>query len=127
MAGADLEKKYEEYVNLPGDREARLRQMGYTIQHPLPDTEVDSLEAFRSLVLHLESTRECGEKMGSSDLAAALRLFYKTYLGRKDILHLLKTGESPLTEEEIQDAMRMMPVDADGGMLVDDLVEFLYK
>ena len=68
-----------------------------------------------------------GEKMNAADLSAALELCYKTYLKRKDILHLLKIGDSPLTEDEIQDALRLMPIDADGGILVDDLIEFMYK
>lgn len=127
MTAVDLEKRYEEYQNLPGDAEARLRQMGYTVSHPLPGSEVDSFEAFQSLVLHLEFARRGGEKMNATDLSAALKLCYKTYLKRKDILHLLKIGDSPLTEDEIQDALRLMPIDADGGILVDDLIEFMYK
>ncbi|KAI5172702.1 hypothetical protein PAEPH01_1792 [Pancytospora epiphaga] len=124
---ADLERRYEEYSGLPGDTESRLLKMGYEITTQLPSIEIDSIDAFKTVIMHIEFSKRCNEKMTIDEMTEALKLFYKTYMKKKDLLHLLKMGNSPFTEEEIQDAMKIMPIDVDGGILIDDLAGFMYK
>jgi len=61
------------------------------------------------------------------ELRADLQRCYKTYLKHSDMVHLLKNGENKLTDHDIDEILLMLPTDREHGLLVDDLVEFIYK
>ena len=61
----------------------------------------------------------------ASVLVSELRRCYKSYLKHNDILHLLSMGPYGLTDTEIAEACSSLPVDADGGMLLEDLMRYI--
>lgn len=114
----DLSAKYDEYLGLQGDAASRLHLIGYPGICVPPKTTIDSFEKFVALV---------SSTMPRPELSRSLKMCFKTYLKKTDITQLLKNGERPFSDGEVQEALRIMPVDVEGGILTDDMVDFLYK
>jgi len=120
-----LFSRYSEYQNADGSVLERLQRIGYPVSSSsvppgMAESPVDSFDRFKELVGSLVL-------MGREELSAKLKKCFRSYLKRSDITHLLKVGDNGLSEAEIPEAYRMMPADAEGGVLVDDLIEVLCK
>lgn len=116
----DLSAKYSEYLNLRGDVASRLHQIGYPNISVSPKTKIDTFEGFLDLVGNTDT-------MTRAELTKLLKMCFRTYLKRTDIVQLLKNGERAFHDSEVQEALRIMPIDVEGGVLADDLIEFLYN
>lgn len=114
-----LETKYQEYLNLPGDPTTRLRSIGYPCPALLSTVSIASFEDFKAVVNGSIAPHR-------QELAQLLKMCYRTYLKKADLLNLLRIGKTPLSETEIREACRILPLDAEDGILVDDFIQFLY-
>lgn len=115
----DLSKKYEEFMRAPGDALTKLRLVGYPVS-TLGKAEIGSLEDFRRVIRGIES-------MDSKELQRELKKVYKSSMSPADLRSFLQMGGEGLDDQELADALRMMPLGEDGSILVDDMVEYLYK
>lgn len=115
----NLNKKYEEFLNTTGDNSTRLRQIGLT-SIPVTESPINTFEEFKAALT------ACGT-VNKDSMIRTLKKCYKNYISKGDLAQLLKNGESGFSDSEVFEASRLLPVDIDGGLSVDDLVEFLYK
>lgn len=115
----DLSKKYEEFLNAPGDALTKLRLVGYPAS-TLNGSEICSLEDFKRAVCGIES-------MDRNELQRGLRKVYRGTMLPGDLRTFLQMGGEGLDDQELAGALRMMPLSEDGSILVDDMVEYLYK
>lgn len=116
----ELKQKYLEYLKAEGNVPARLRQIGYSAILLSSDTVINNLEEFKSVISNLK-------ELQIHEMKKILKKCFKTYLKKNDLIALLKTGKDPLTESEIKEACRIMPLDVEDGIHVDDFVSFLYS
>lgn len=120
-----LYSKYTEYQNTDGDVLTRLQIIGYPVSNSnipsgMAESSIDSFDSFKELVGNINT-------MSREELSAKLKKCFKNYLKKSDIIHLLKTGDNRLSDAEIMESYKIMPRDIEGGVLVDDLIEILYK
>ena len=115
-----LESQYEEFRALSGSNTERLHTLGIAVSAQPPERTIQSFEEFKRLVAD-------ATQLSRNELAEQLRLCFRTHLTRTDLKHLLKLGPLGFNDSEITVAFNMLPVDDDGGILVSDLVEFLYQ
>lgn len=114
----NLEQKYQEFQEATGDSLTRLRFIGYEI--PYLNSKISNFEEFRKVITDDSYIKR-------DVMVKSLKQCYKNYIGRGDLIQILKNGETGFSDYEVAEAIKMIPVDADGGVNVDDLAEFLYK
>lgn len=114
-----LYSNYNKFQQSSGNILTRLRIVGYPAYNIPDDITISSFEEFREVVLQIE-------KLTKQHLEIKIKKCFKNYLKKSDILHILKLGNDKFTENQISEAYSIMPVDEDGGILVDHLLNFLY-
>lgn len=116
----DLYSDYTKFLEASGDVSTRMRIAGYPAIGIPQNTTINSYEDFENLVKHVKN-------VDKEALKKQINKCFKSYLKKKDILHILNLGDDKFSDKEINEAYRLMPVDEDGGILVDDLLDFLYN
>lgn len=102
-----------------GDCVTRLRKAGYALRS-LKEDEITTEESFKEVI----ERHDC---VKMDDLRRELKKIYKNRISSEDLKHFLRLGETKLKDEQLADSMRIIPLDEDGSITVDSLVEFLYK
>lgn len=115
----DLSKKYREFLEAPGDSLTKLRLVGYPVAS-LNGMEIGTLEDFKRTVSGIDF-------LNSEDLKRELKKVHKSYMSSEDLRSFLKIGSEGLDDQELVDTLRIIPLGNDGGIPVDDMVEYLYK
>lgn len=114
-----LSKKYQEFLEAPGDPLTKLRLVGYPVGS-LSGIQINTLEDFKRVVSGIDS-------LNSEDLKRELKKIHKNYMSLEVLRSFLKTGSESLDDQELADALRILPLDEDSGILIDDMVDYLYK
>lgn len=115
----DTQDQFEAFKAAKGDCISRLRQAGYALES-LKEDEIITMEDFQSVI----ERKDCVSK---EVLKGELKKIYKSRISSENLRKFLKMGDSKFAESQIADALRIMPTDDDGSILVDTFVEFLYK
>lgn len=116
---SDLKEKYNEFLSATGTVVARLNHIGLNVPYLSPGTKIDNIEDFQDVLNSAYVKKE--------EMVDILKKCFKNHLFRSDIIHLLKNGDEPFSDFEINESFNILPVDSEGGISVDDFIEFLYK
>ncbi|KAM0680181.1 hypothetical protein GINT2_001564 [Glugoides intestinalis] len=115
----DYQKQFEIFMQSTGDAVSRLLHAGYAVES-LKEGDIATLEDFVKIV----NKKECVEKLG---LKMNMRKLYKNHISLEDLKKFLRVGEDGFDETRMKEAIRILPLNEDGGLSIDDLIEFLYK
>lgn len=115
----DLQEQFEIFKEAKGDCITRLRKAGYALES-LKEDEISTLETFRKFV----ARKDCFKK---DSLRKDLKKIYSNQISGEELSKFLKMNDLNLGSEEMSDLMRIIPINEDGSVFVDELVEFLYK
>lgn len=113
-----MEKQFEIFKNSEGDTLTRLRKSGYDLQMS-ENIQISSLEDFKAVV----SRKDCVSK---EKLLNDLKKIYKNHMSLEELKKFLRMG-SEKEEKGVEDALRILPLNEDGGITVEDFVNYLFK
>jgi hypothetical protein len=116
---SEVEKQFEDFKNATGDLQTKLRTAGFIVNNIKTD-RIESMDEFLQIISDKES-------IGKEYLRKELKKVYRNHMNRREISTLLQMGKEPFNSIEIIDANRLLPVNEDGGISVDELISFLYK
>lgn len=116
----ELHAQYAEFQKISGPNLSRLHLLGVPVSSTPEDIQVSSFDDFKRL-LHSATL------LSKEVLVEQIRKCFKTHLKKADLVYLLRLGDGGFTEAEMHEAYRILPVDDDRGILVSDLLDFLYK
>ena len=114
-----IERQFEEFKNKEGDLLTKLRQTGF-ITNSIKTDKIDTLEEFKQVIFD----KEC---LSKEYLREQLKKIYKNHMTKQDISNLLKMGKDSFNELELLDTTRLLPVNEDGSISVDEFILFLFK
>lgn len=122
-----METQYSEFKQMKGTTKERLHSLGYTIAPEVAGIEINTFDAFTAAIARFSLDNIMPGAMDRETLRALLRRCYKSYLKKCDIVQLLRSGPNGFTNKEVTEALQLLPIDLENGMLVDDLVKMLYE
>ncbi|OQS54409.1 hypothetical protein EHP00_1731 [Ecytonucleospora hepatopenaei] len=110
-----ISKKYKEFLESNGKTTAeKMLSLGFVIKENATDIKTE--EDFRKAV---EESDYMDEKK--------LKMFYGDFLSYKDVLQILRVGEHGLTDGEIAEALKIIPVTPNLQISVEDFVNIIYE
>lgn len=115
----DYQKQFEIFKQSTGDAVSRLLHAGYAMES-LNEEDIVTLDDFIKIV----GKKECVEK---PRLKMDMRKLYKNHISLEDLKRFLRLGEEGFDDTRMEEALRMLPLNEDGGLGIDDFIEFLYK
>lgn len=114
-----IERQFEEFLSKEGDLLSRLRQTGF-ITSSIKVDKIETLDQFKQVIFD----KEC---LSKEYFREQLKRIYRNHMTKEDIYNLLKMGKDSFNEIELIDAIRLLPVNEDGSISVDEFILFLFK
>ncbi|ELA41525.1 uncharacterized protein VICG_01389 [Vittaforma corneae ATCC 50505] len=115
----EAQDQFEIFKTAKGDCISRFRQAGYALD-TLKEDEIITKEDFQKAI----ERKDCVSK---EFLKGELKKVYKSRMSNENLRKFLKMGDLNFAEGQMTDALRIIPTDEDGSILVDTFIEFLYK
>lgn len=115
----DIVSKYNDFLEIEGDVLTKFRKIGY-IPLSYNGSGIGSIEEFKSVL------SECN-CISKEKFRTELKKIYRNHINSKELNAILEMGDLGFKKNEVFDALRILPLNEDDSISVDDLVDFIYK
>ncbi|KAI5151479.1 myosin regulatory light chain 9 [Enteropsectra breve] len=117
------DKIFERFTSGKGTAEDRMRAIGYPSIIMKAEGALEEPKTSAEFQAQLEKINGIDRE----SMENKLKKCFKAYLKRGDLRQILKNGNSGFSEEELDEAYRVLPVDEDHGIMLSEFVSFMYQ